>query len=116
MSYLDKGPIPGTTPFDGKMARIGYGLNKMCYSMNDKEGRDEFHADEVAYCNKFGLSDEQKEAIKNRDVLGLIKLGGSIYYLAKFAGALGLNVQDVGALQTGMTVEDFKAMLVKAGE
>lgn len=116
MSYLDNEPIPGTTFFDGRMARKGYGLNKMCYSFNERKARDEFTEDEMTYCDKFGLSEPQKEALKNRDVLGLLALGGSIYYLAKFVGILGLNVQDVGALQTGMTTEEFKEMLVKAGE
>ncbi|MFW9594122.1 MAG: protocatechuate 3,4-dioxygenase, partial [Macromonas sp.] len=36
------------------------------------------------------------------------------YYLAKFAGIFGLNMQDIGAQQTGMTVEAFKAKLVAA--
>ena len=35
-----------------------------------------------------------------------------MYYLAKFAGILGLDVQDLGAAQTGMTKEAFKARLV----
>jgi protocatechuate 4,5-dioxygenase alpha chain len=43
-------------------------------------------------------------------------LGGSIYYLAKFVGMLGLNMQDIGAMQTGMSVEEFKQKLVRAGE
>ena len=50
-------------------------------------------------------------AIRHRNVLDLIAAGGNIYYLAKFAGIFGLNVQDVGAQQTGMSVEDFKAKL-----
>jgi len=108
--------IPGTIMFDGRMATLGYSLNKMCYSFNDAEARNEFVKDEEAYCQKFGLSEAQKNAIKERDVLELLRQGGSIYYLAKFAGILGLNVQDVGALQTGMSVDEFKAMLVKAGE
>lgn len=112
----DAAPIPGTTIFDGKMAQKGYQLNKMCYSFNDAECREEFVKDEDAYCDKFGLTAEQKEAIKARDVLKLIEVGGNIYYLAKFAGIFGLDVQDVGAQQTGMSVEDFKAMLVAAGE
>ncbi|EXJ10154.1 protocatechuate 4,5-dioxygenase subunit alpha [Nitrincola nitratireducens] len=112
-SYED---IPGTIMFDGQMATLGYPLNKMCYSFNDAEARNAFVADEEAYCQLFGLSDAQKKAIKDRDVLELLRQGGSIYYLAKFAGILGLNVQDVGALQTGMSVDEFKAMLVKAGE
>ena len=32
--------------------------------------------------------------------------------LAKLAGIFGLSVQDIGAQQTGMTVPDFKQMLL----
>ncbi|HYG86515.1 MAG TPA: protocatechuate 4,5-dioxygenase subunit alpha [Azospirillum sp.] len=109
-------PIPGTTIFDGTMAMRGYALNKMCYSFNEAANREAFLADEEAYCTKYGLNDEQRAAIKARNVLQLIAAGGNIYYLAKFAGIFGLNVQDVGAQQTGMTVEDFKAKLVAAGK
>ena len=117
MSYLDNPtPIPGTILFDGKAARKGYGLNKMCYTLNEQTARDEFSKDEMAYCDKYGLSEAQKQAITDRDVLGLLQLGGSIYYLAKFVGMLGLNMQDIGAMQTGMSVEKFKQKLLRAGE
>ena len=107
-------PIPGTTIFDGAQARKGYALNAMCYSFNDKANRDAFVADEDAYCAKFGLDAEQREAIRARNVLALIAAGGNVYYLAKFAGIFGLDVQDLGAQQTGMTKEAFKAKLVAA--
>jgi protocatechuate 4,5-dioxygenase, alpha chain len=45
----------------------------------------------------------------------LIELGGNVYYLAKFAGILGLDVQDLGALQTGMSKESFRNKLIAAG-
>ncbi len=108
--------IPGTTIFDGEQALKGYALNKMCYSFNEASAREAFLKDEDAYCEKFGLTPQQREAIRARNVLQLIEAGGNIYYLAKFAGIFGLNVQDVGAQQTGMGVEEFKAMLVAAGE
>jgi len=53
--------------------------------------------------------------VKARDVLAMIEQGGNIYYLAKLAGIFGLNVQDVGAQQTGMTVDAFKSNLQSAG-
>lgn len=109
-------PIFGTTFFDGQMAIKGYGLNKMCYSFNKAENREEFLKDEEAYYDKFGLTDAQKEAVRNRVVLDMIAEGGNIYYLAKLAGILGLSVQDVGAQMTGKTVEGFKQMLVDAGK
>jgi protocatechuate 4,5-dioxygenase alpha chain len=71
--------------------------------------------DEEAYCRKYGLNEEQRAAIKARNVLKLIEAGGNVYYLAKFAGIFGLNVQDIGAQQTGMSVDAFKAKLVAAG-
>ena len=109
-------PIPGTTMFDGSQAMKGYALNKMCYSFNNAANRDEFKADEDAYCRKFGLNEAQCRAVRNRNVLELIAAGGNIYYLAKFAGIFGLSVQDVGAQQTGVSVDQFKAKLVAARE
>ena len=110
-----KQDIPGTIMFDGDQAQKGYALNRMCFSFNSAENRAAFRQDEDSYCRKFGLSEEQRAAIKNRDVLGLIKAGGNVYYLAKFAGIFGLNVQDIGAQQTGTSVEEFKAKLAAAG-
>jgi protocatechuate 4,5-dioxygenase alpha chain len=107
--------IPGTVIFDGKLAIRGYALNKMCYSFNEAANRKSFLENEDAYCAKFGLDPEQRDAIRRRDVLGLIAAGGNVYYLAKFTGIFGLNVQDIGAQQTGMSVEAFKAKLSAAG-
>ncbi len=104
--------IFGTTPFNGVMARKGYALNKMCFSFNSAANRAAFKADEAAYMRQYGLNDEQAAAIRARDVLGLLAAGGNVYYLAKFAGIFGLDVQDLGAAQTGMTKEAFKARLV----
>jgi protocatechuate 4,5-dioxygenase alpha chain len=107
--------IPGTTLFDGDQARKGFALNRMCFSFNSAENREAFRKDEEAYCRKFGLSEEQRAAVKSRNVLKMIAAGGNVYYLAKLAGIFGLNVQDIGAQQTSMTVDDFKAKLVAAG-
>ncbi len=112
---MDQRPIPGTPVFDGRRARKGYALNKMCFSFNDESNRRAFLADEEGFMTKNGLNDEQKAAIRARDVLKLIEAGGNVYYLAKFAGIFGLNVQDIGAQQTGMTIGAFKAHLVAQG-
>lgn len=105
-------PIPGTTLFDGAAAQKGLALNAMCYSFNSAENRQAFRDNEEAYCARFPLTPEQKDAVAKRDVPGMIAAGGNIYYLAKLAGIFGLNVQDVGALQTGLSVEAFKQRLL----
>jgi protocatechuate 4,5-dioxygenase alpha chain len=109
-------PIPGTHIFDGAAARKGYALNKMCYSFNEARNREAFKADEDAYCARYGLTAEQKRAVKERNVLGLIAQGGNVYYLAKLAGIFGLNVQDLGAQQTSMSVAQFKEKLSAYGK
>ena len=108
--------IWGTTPFDGEQAKKGYALNKMCFSFNSAENRAEFLQDEEAYMRKYGLNAQQADAIRARNVLQLIAAGGNAYYLAKFAGIFGLDMQDIGAQQTGMTKDQFKAKLVAAGK
>jgi protocatechuate 4,5-dioxygenase alpha chain len=105
----------GTTLFDGVQARKGYALNKMCFSFNAAENRAAFLRDEDGYCEKYGLSPEQRAAVRRRNVLEMIEAGGNVYYLAKLAGIFGLNVQDIGAQQTGMSVEAFRAKLEAAG-
>ena len=108
--------IPGTTLFDGDMARKGYALNKMCFSFNSAENRAEFLRDKEAYCDKYGLNAEQKQAVLGLQVLDMLAAGGNAYYLAKLGGIFGLDMQDIGAQQTGMTKEAFKARLVEAGK
>jgi protocatechuate 4,5-dioxygenase alpha chain len=107
--------IPGTVIFDGTEAQKGYALNKMCYSVNRAENRKQFVRDEEAYCRAYGLTAEQCDAVRRRDVLALVHGGGNVYYLAKLAGIFGLGVQDIGAQQTGVTVEEFRARLTAAG-
>lgn len=109
-------PVPGTTIFDGEQAQKGYALNKMCMSFNEAVNREEFVRDEDAYCARYGLDAQQREAIKHRNVLEMIAAGGNVYYLAKFAGIFGLDVQDIGAQQIGVSKDEFKALLLAKAE
>jgi protocatechuate 4,5-dioxygenase alpha subunit len=64
-----KQDIPGTIVFDGALAQKGLALNKMCFSFNDAENRAAFLRDEDGYCDKYGLTSEQRAAVKHRDTL-----------------------------------------------
>jgi protocatechuate 4,5-dioxygenase alpha chain len=109
-------PIPGTTPFDGDEARRGYALNKMCFSFNVAANRDAFLADPEAYMARYDLTEEQADAVRSLQVLEMLKAGGNAYYLAKLAGIYHLDMQDIGAQQTGMSKDDFKAKLIAAND
>ena|SRR5687768_10400686 len=107
--------IPGTYLLSGENTAEGYALNKMCFSFNSAVNRKAFTQDQESYCRKYGLSSKQIHAILERDLIGLQQTGGNIYYLGKYAGLLGLDVQDWGAMQTGRSKNDFTAMLYAAG-
>jgi protocatechuate 4,5-dioxygenase alpha chain len=107
--------IPGTIIFDGEKAMQGYALNKMCFSFNSAKNREAYLRDEDGYCDRFNVTEQQRQALKHRNVLELLEAGGNIYYLAKWAGIFGMNVQQMGAQQRGLSEDEFKEMLFRAG-
>jgi protocatechuate 4,5-dioxygenase alpha chain len=107
--------IPGTYIFDGKMAIHGYALNKMCYSFNSAENRKKFKAFPEAYCHSYGLTRDQIHAVTDLDVLRMLQLGGNIYYMAKLTSIYGMSVQDIGAQQTGKSIDTFRAVQTSQG-
>ncbi|QKR99575.1 protocatechuate 4,5-dioxygenase subunit alpha [Sphingomonas sp. CL5.1] len=115
-SYLAEfDDIPGTRVYTAKRARTGYHLNQFCMSLMKAENRERWKANERAYLDEWPLTDAQKEAVLARDYNRLLDLGGNIYFLAKIFSTDGLSfVQAVGTM-TGMSPEDYQAMMVAGG-
>lgn len=110
--YLD---VPGTTIFDSDNARKGYHLNQFCMSLIKEENRKRFKANERAYLDAWPMSEAQKQAVLDRDYNHMLSLGGNIYFLAKIFSTDGKSFQYAASLMTGMTEEDYKAMMVSGG-
>ncbi len=107
--------IPGTYVFDGTHSRLGYQLNMFCMSLNDAENRYAFRSDPESYLDQWDLTPAQRTAVRDRDWLGLLALGGNIYYTFKLAIFDGLSMQDVGGAMSAMSGEEFAAMMVAGG-
>jgi len=107
--------IPGTYVLDGDHSRKGYQLNMFCMSLNQAENRERFAADESAYLDDYGLTPKQLEAVLERDWLGLLRLGGNIYYTFKIASFDRLSMQQVGGKMSQMTEQEFKQMMIDGG-
>lgn len=107
--------IPGTRIYTTKRARQGYWLNQMGMSLMKPENRERWKADERKYLEDWPMSDEQKEALLARDYNRLLDLGGNVYYLAKVFSADGLSFVQAVASMTGMSVDDYKAMMMAGG-
>jgi protocatechuate 4,5-dioxygenase alpha chain len=111
----DYDDIPGTYVFDGERSHRGYALNMFCMSLNDPANRDAFRGDPDGYLDRFDLSPEQRTAVASRDWLGMLRLGGNIYYTFKLATFDGLTMQHVGGEMSGVTMEEFARMMIEGG-
>jgi protocatechuate 4,5-dioxygenase alpha chain len=107
--------IPGTTVFDAQRARQGYHLNMFCMSLMKAENREQFKANERAYLDRWPMSEEQKQAVLDRDWNRMIALGGNIYFLAKLFFTDGKSFQHVAAVMTGSTQEEYAKMMLEGG-
>ncbi len=107
--------IPGTYVFDGARSRQGYALNMFCMSLNDAANREAFRADPDAYLDRWDLTAGQRRAVADRDWLEMLRLGGNIYYTFKLAAFDGLTMQDVGGMMSGVSAEEFSAMMIAGG-
>lgn len=107
--------LPGTVIFDAEQARRGYHLNQFCMSLMKAENRARFKANERAYLDEWPMSEEQKQAILDRDLNRCIALGGNIYFLAKIGATDGRSFQFMAASMTGMTQEEYAKMMLAGG-
>ena len=107
--------MPGTTIFDADQSRKGYWLNQFCMSLMKAENRERFKADEDTYLAEWPMTDEQRAAVRARDLNWAMRTGGNIYYLAKLGATDGLSFQQMAGSMTGMTEHQYRDMMVGGG-
>jgi protocatechuate 4,5-dioxygenase alpha chain len=107
--------IPGTRVFTAERAKAGYELNQFCMSLMKAANRERFKADERAYLDETNMSEEQKQAVLDRDYNKMIDLGGQIYFLAKIFATDGLSYLQAVSTMTGMNIDDYQQMMIHGG-
>lgn len=107
--------IPGTRVYTAARARKGYHLNQFAMSLMKPENRARWKADEAAYLADWPMTEDQKAAVLARDYNRLLDLGGNIYFLSKIFSTDGLSFVQAVSTMTGMSVEDYQAMMNAGG-
>ncbi|MEY4738388.1 MAG: hypothetical protein RL302_2707 [Pseudomonadota bacterium] len=107
--------VPGTIIFDAEQSRKGYWLNQFCMSLMKPENRTRFKADQRAYLNEWPMSEDQRQAVIDMDLNRAMQLGGNIYFLAKIGSTHGRSFQQMAGSMTGMTEEEYRAMMMAGG-
>jgi protocatechuate 4,5-dioxygenase alpha chain len=111
----DYDDIPGTFVFDAERSRQGYHINMFCMSLMKAENRKAFKDDEAKYLDQYPLTPDQRDAILKRQWNRILELGGNIYFTAKLGATDGLSFQQVAAIMTGSTQQDYAAMMLAGG-
>ena len=109
--------IPGTYVFDGQRNREGYHLNMFCKSLDVESNRELFRDAPEDYLQRFPMTEEQRRCVLERDFLGMLRVGGNIYYTWKIAAFDRVSMQAAGAAMsgTGMTEDEFRQMMLAGG-
>lgn len=99
--------LAGTYAFDLRTSNRTLALNRFFWSMIGADARERFLADPEASMTAAGLSDTEKQLIRARDWLGLVKHGANFFVLEKFARVVKMTNLEVYAIMRGETFEDF---------
>ena len=107
--------IPGTFVFDQERSRQGYGVNAFCMTLMKAENRARFKANERAYLDEWKMTEEQKQAVLDRDLNRMMALGGNIYFLSKIGATDDKSFQQMAGSMTGMSEEEYRDMMISGG-
>jgi len=84
-------------------------------SLMKAPNRDRFHVDERAYLDEWPMSEEQKQAVLDRDFQRMLDLGGNVYFLSKIFASDGLSYVQAVSTMTEYSVEEYQAMMLAGG-
>ena len=85
------------------LPRRGESINRLCRALADPVQRREFLLGEDAFCLRMGLDKICRQAVRDRDYLRLIDLGGHVAQLDKLAALSGLNTLQAIEKRTGVS-------------
>jgi gallate dioxygenase len=100
--------IEGTYPFTIERSAKGFRINHFLHSLVDPEVRARFKADEEASLAQADLTEEERDLIRRRDWIGMIRYGVIFFMLEKLGAVTGVGNIHIYAAMKGLSVEDFQ--------
>jgi protocatechuate 4,5-dioxygenase alpha chain len=108
MKAVDTNPVPNARkPSHGIRENA---LNRLCHSLEAADNSKRFKAFPEAYCHSFGLTRDETHAVTDLDIPRLLQLGARLECLALLTAVFNLDVCELGAQQSGLSVEQFEAL------
>lgn len=101
--------LAGTYPFTHSRSHVNLRINTFLHALIDPTHRQRFVNDFEALATEHGLSDEEKDLIRGRKWIEMIRRGVIFFVLEKMAAVLGVSNPEVYAAFRGETIEQFLA-------
>ena len=102
------GEIEGTHPFTLDRSHRTFRLNDFLHRLIEPAHRRRFLEEPGTLYDEFGLSEEERNLLDDRNFIGLIRYGVIFFCIEKMAAVLGLSNPDVYAQMRGESIEDFQ--------
>jgi hypothetical protein len=99
--------LAGTYVFDLRTSHRAFRLNRFFWRLTEPAWRARLLADAEALMREAELSEEEKQLLRERDWIGLIRYGTNFFVLEKFARVVKQTNLDVYAAMRGETFEEF---------
>ena len=103
------GALPGTYPFTHSRSQSNLRINAFLHDLVMPSHRDRFVNDFEALASERGLTEDEKDLIRNRRWIEMIRRGVIFFVLEKMAAVLGVSNPEVYAAFRGETIEQFQA-------
>jgi gallate dioxygenase len=100
--------LEGSYPFDFERSARAYRLNRYLHGIIQPELRGRFLYDREGSYVRGGLTDEEKEMVRNLDWAAMIRYGVIFFILEKLAAAVGVPNQQIYAAMRGETLDQFQ--------
>ena len=107
--YAAVAGIEGSYPFDFDRSSRAYRLNRYLHGIIQPELRGRFLYDREGSYIRGGLTEEEKEMLRNLDWRALIQYGVIFFILEKLGAAVGVSNQHIYAAMRGETLDEFLA-------
>ena len=103
------GALQGTYPFTHARSHSNLRINGFLHDLVKPAHRARFVSDFEALATEHGLSEEEKDLIRNRKWIEMIRRGVIFFVLEKMAAVLGVSNPEVYAAFRGETIDQFQA-------
>jgi protocatechuate 4,5-dioxygenase alpha subunit len=100
-------PLHGTYLTTGSRAQRGFRLSKFCMAFMSPATREAFKADPERVMSEHGLSDYEKDLIREQNFNAMVRYGVNAFMIFKLANAFGVNQNQTGAKMRLQSFEEF---------